>query len=200
MNVLFLGNSYTYYNDMPKLFEALCAERGLDVTVDSVTAPNYTLALFLDASDELGAIAADKLANGAYNFVVMQEYSHVPASAPDVFLADAATLAAKVRAAGAIPVFYETWARADGNEVLIRYGWTHEEEQALLRAAYEKAADENGAILVRAGERFSAAYRAGEDVFDPDGSHPSENGSRLVAKAFCDTLFCDGQIEAKQNK
>lgn len=34
---LFIGNSYTYYNDMPKLFETLCRENGKDVTAYSVT-------------------------------------------------------------------------------------------------------------------------------------------------------------------
>ncbi len=33
MKVLFIGNSYTYFNDMPKLFENLSRENGKDVQV-----------------------------------------------------------------------------------------------------------------------------------------------------------------------
>ena len=189
LKVLFIGNSYTYFNDMPSMFAAICEENGVAASVDSVSGGDYTLARFLDPSDQLGAIVAEKLTNGAYDLVVLQEYSHVPASAPDVFLHNAAALSDKIKSIDAKPVFYETWAHADGNEVLAQFGWTHEQERELLIAAYEKAAEQNGAILVRAGERFECAYRAGEGVFDPDGSHPSEYGSRLVAKTFYDTLF-----------
>ena len=187
--VLFIGNSYTYFNDLPALFAAVCAENGVAAEAECVAAGDYSFARFLDPADEYGKVVSDKLAAGGYDFVVLQEYSHVPASDPARFLDGAAKLAAKVKKSGAAPVFYEVWAHADHNHVLADFGWTHEEEQELLRAAYERAAAENGAILVRAGERFSKAYRAGEDVFDPDGSHPSESGSRLVADEFYRTLF-----------
>ena len=47
MKVLFIGNSYTYFYDMPKLFEAICRERGAECDVDSVTAGGYTLEQFV---------------------------------------------------------------------------------------------------------------------------------------------------------
>lgn len=37
MQVLFIGNSYTYNSNMPKLFEALAIENGRDVTAYAVT-------------------------------------------------------------------------------------------------------------------------------------------------------------------
>ena len=33
MKVLFLGNSHTFYNDMPQIFADICKERGKDVEV-----------------------------------------------------------------------------------------------------------------------------------------------------------------------
>ena len=189
VRVLFIGNSYTYFNDMPAIFASICAENGVEADIESVTWGDYTFARFLDPSDELGALVAEKLGGERYDYVVMQEYSHVPATDPGTFFRDAAALAAKVRANGATPVLYETWARADGDHILVENGWTHEEEQDLLRSAYEKAAADSGAILVYAGDRFSEAYRAGEGVFEDDGSHPTELGSRLVAKVFYETLF-----------
>ena len=37
MNILFIGNSYTYYNDMPQMLAELAKENGNDVSVDAVT-------------------------------------------------------------------------------------------------------------------------------------------------------------------
>ena len=37
LNILFIGNSYTYFSDLPTLFSSLCAANGQDVRVDSVT-------------------------------------------------------------------------------------------------------------------------------------------------------------------
>ena len=31
--VLFIGNSYTYYNDMPKIFESIARAQGADLEV-----------------------------------------------------------------------------------------------------------------------------------------------------------------------
>ena len=43
MNILFIGNSYTYYNDMPVLFDTLCKANGRDVKVFAVTCPDRKL-------------------------------------------------------------------------------------------------------------------------------------------------------------
>ena len=36
-SILFVGNSYTYYHDLPQLFCSLACENGHEVRVDSVT-------------------------------------------------------------------------------------------------------------------------------------------------------------------
>src|SRR5689334_13323400 len=42
--VLFIGNSLTYYNDLPGLVQQLSARESQPIEVDSVTLPNATLA------------------------------------------------------------------------------------------------------------------------------------------------------------
>ena len=37
MNILFIGNSYTYVHNVPELFEKLAKENEKNITVDSVT-------------------------------------------------------------------------------------------------------------------------------------------------------------------
>ena len=52
MNILFIGNSYTYYNDMPNILEALAKENGKDLSADAVTKGGRKLYANLDAEDE----------------------------------------------------------------------------------------------------------------------------------------------------
>ena len=50
MNVLFIGNSYTYYNDMPLLFERLANSNHKNVTVFSITQGGRQLESYTDTS------------------------------------------------------------------------------------------------------------------------------------------------------
>ena len=189
MRVLFIGNSYTYFNDLPALFKEICEKNGYEVETDSVTAGGYTLAHFVSQNNEYGIRAQELLKTVKYDYVVLQEQSVRPAEHPETFYKSVGELAALVRENGAKTVLYETWARADGSETLAALGWDRETMQEKLKKSYETAAEENGAILVYAGERFSDAYKAGEPVYDPDGSHPSPTGTKIVAEEFFRTLF-----------
>ena len=191
MNVLFIGNSYTFYNDMPKLFEGICREHGLDVTVESLTKGGYSLAHFLSEENPYGVKLRERIAGGKFDYIVLQEQSVLPAQHPETFLRNVGKMAELLKPTGAKLVLYETWGRRDGHPVLTDNNWTHEQMQELLKAAYAQAAEQIGAILVPAGERLSAAYRGadGDAVYHTDGTHPSPVGSRIVADCFYETLF-----------
>ena len=145
MKVLFIGNSYTYFYDMPKLFEAECRERGAECDVDSVTAGGYTLEQFLSDGNEFGRRAKELLHQKKYDYVVMQEQSVRPASDPELFLDSLRRLMVFVRENGAKPVLYETWGRADHSDELTRLGWDHDLMQTKLNESYAKGAAEHGA-------------------------------------------------------
>ena len=189
MRVLFIGNSYTYCNDMPALFAAVCAERGTSVEVDGVLKGGWSLEQYLSAEDEYGKQVREKLAQGGWNYVVLQEQSLRPSERPQLFLDALKGMVALVRAAGAKPVLYETWGRADWSPDLARNGWTHEEMQKRTRDAYEQGGRENDALVVYAGDRMHEAYRRGEAMYEEDGSHPSDAASRIIAEAFADALL-----------
>lgn len=188
IRVLFIGNSYTYCNDLPSIFQTMCVEKGITAFVDSVTAGGYTLAHFVSETNEYGIKARGLLKSKKYDYVVLQEQSVRPASNPETFYKSLRELLPLIAENGATPVLYETWGRADGSETLASNGWTHEEMQEKLREAYETAAEEYGTLLALAGERFHKAYRGGEEVFAQDGSHPSPLGSRICAQAIFETI------------
>lgn len=189
MKILFIGNSYTYYNDMPKLFEAEFKKNGVCADVESITAGGYRLLQFLSDDDEYGRLVKKTLDQTRFDYVVLQEQSVYPVTETETFFKCVSELTALIKANGAKPVLYETWGRADGSEALTRLGLSHDEMQIKLKEAYEAAAKKTDAIPVYAGEKFHEAYRSGKAVFDPDGSHPSLLGSQIVAKEFYSTLF-----------
>ena len=189
MKILFIGNSYTYFNDMPELFRQECEKNGISAEVDSVTAGGYRLSQFLSEEDEYAKKVRQLLDSKKYDHVVLQGQSVYPITETETFLKCVSEFDHMIKANGAKTVLYETWGRADGNDTLARLGLTHDEMQDKLRAVYKTAAEETGAVLVCAGDRFHEAYRAGIDVFDPDGSHPSLTGSQIIAKEFFRVLM-----------
>ena len=49
--VLFIGNSHTYYNDMPNIFKGIAKADGIDCEVSSITSAGYKLSQFADTTD-----------------------------------------------------------------------------------------------------------------------------------------------------
>lgn len=188
MKILFIGNSYTYFNDMPALFKAEYEKRGVTADVDSVTAGGYTLERFLSRDDEYGRRVKQLLESEKYDFVVLQEQSVRPVVETEEFLRCVSEFAARIKANGAKPVLYQTWGRAAHSQTLKTLDMTHDVMHEKIKAAYEKAAAGNNALLVFAGDAFDKAYKAGKPVFDPDGSHPSPLGSRIIAEEFSKAL------------
>lgn len=73
MRIFMLGNSLTYYNDMPKLL----ADR-TDAEVVAHTRGGARLAEHLDPELELGQKTLPALENETWDYVIMQEYSRGP--------------------------------------------------------------------------------------------------------------------------
>ena len=188
MRLLFIGNSYTACGDLPARVAQELARLGVPAQTAAITAGGYSLAHFASERNPFGRQAAAALARQPWDFVVLQEQSLRPAAHPQTFWRSAARLAQAAAAAGARVALYETWARADGHPALARHGWTHEDMQTRLTDAYAQAAALTGGVVIPAGQAMHTAYRAGKPVLAQDGSHPSLEGTALIARVFAQTL------------
>jgi hypothetical protein len=185
--VLFIGNSYTYVNDLPGHLRALGDAKGTRFVTDSVTAGAATLRMHLD-----NAAALTKILEGHYAYVILQGQSCEPLTGARAFASAARGLSDAVRASGAVPVFYETWARRVGDSV---YGspWSGKSPKAMqagLRTAYRAAAAEGAARLAPVGDALERAEERDSSLvyYDPDGSHPSPATTFLAAAVLYETL------------
>jgi len=185
LRVLFVGNSYTFTNDLPGEVVKLATSAAVNplIQVSSVTAGGATLKNHWDSS---GAVA--EIGKATWDVVVLQGQSVEPLYDPTSFATHAQLLAAKVKQAGAAPLFFETWARQAGNDVY-SYAWsggTPKAMQAGLRQAYAAAASAAGAQVAPVGDAWEATLAAYPQmpIFAADGSHPSVHGTYLSACVF----------------
>jgi hypothetical protein len=185
LRVLFIGNSYTYVNDLPGTFARLAASGG-HPTETSMIAPGGAFLADEAANPEVAAA----IAGTRWTAVVLQEQSQRPASpteAASLFAPAAARLVSQVTMAGARPLLLETWAHRDGWSEL---GQDYEAMQAAIDRAYAAVGAQTGAKVVLAGEAWRRAVRQDPSLalWQDDGSHPSPAGTYLAACVLYQTV------------
>lgn len=185
--VLFIGNSYTYFSNLPGMFARLASARGRAVDA-AMTAPGGWR---LKDHWEKGE-APKLLAGSHWDYVVLQEQSTLGVnlvvdgkarvSSDEVFRPAALQWASAIKQAGAVPVFYLTWARQ-----------ATPEDQDILTRAYESAAQASGARVAPVGLAWRLVRQQHPELplFAEDGSHPSPLGTYLAACTFYAALFDD---------
>ena len=183
-NILFIGNSYTYYGSMPtRYFEGIMKAAGYKVRVISVTKGGWTLLGSSRSSDELGRQVEAVLANTKFDFVVMQEQSTTPVDNIGSFYSGVKGLDKKIRDNGATPILYATWGRKSGSSTLTSMGLTNETMTWRLAAAYATIGKRLDIPVAHVGLAFRdiVVNQPRVELYDPDLSHPSEAGSYLAA-------------------
>lgn len=190
--ILFVGNSYTYYNDMPQqIFAPKAAAAGLSAEVTAVTKGGWTLSKFADPEDEEGKRLRAVVAGQHYDYVVLQEQSCRPVVNSEKFFEGVAGVKELLSKQADRFFLYATWGRKPGNEKLQELGLTNEEMTEQLAAAYEEAGKRFDMPVAHAGKAF-ADYRAKNpdvELYNPDGSHPSEKGSEIAAETILATIL-----------
>lgn len=185
MRILMLGNSFTYYHDMPKMLGAM-----LNVEVVSHTRGGAWLSEQLNPETEMGAKTLKALTEEKWDYVVLQEQSRAPAAAREIYLDSVRRICALVKQAGAKPVIYATWAYRDGTEKLATTQMSYAEMDAALYEGCWQAAQENGALIAKVGSAFTQ-FQSLANLYEDDDYHPSEAGSILAAYTIARTIEAD---------
>lgn len=191
MNILFIGNSYTFYNDMPKIFEQLAIRNGKDVTVHSVTKGSRKLCHYIDDQDPITITLDTLLSEQKFDICFIQENSVLPAIDFDEFIRGLDCVVNKLKGRAERLLLYVTWGRKSGSKKLIEHNWTTESMAGLISEAYHKAADLYGAGLSPVGSRFLYITQNHPEInlYNDDLTHPSYPGSCLAALTHYHTLF-----------
>lgn len=191
MNVLFIGNSYTYFNDLDKLFEGICRENGHHVNAFRVTKGGRKTISYLDSEDPITQQLEAILRERHYDVCFLQEQSLLPARDYETFKAGMTHVKRMVGSQADRFILYATWARKLGSPDLEENGWTPEQMKDQLYAAYRKLGQELDMTVSPVGLSFwhTVCHHPEIELHDPDRSHPSYLGSALAALTHYHTLF-----------
>ena len=186
VRVLFIGNSYTYVNDLPTVFRELARAAGQNVETNIVANGGETLAQHAASSDDRAV-----LGGSSWQYVVLQEQSEIPSveSLRQTGMYPATrSLVASARADGATPILLETWAHRDGWS---DYGLTFVSMQAAIDQGYATIAGELKVSIAPAGQvwQLVATHDPGITLWQSDGSHPTPAGTFLAACTLYARIF-----------
>jgi hypothetical protein len=193
--ILFIGNSFTSYNDMPALVEKMAQKADKDVRVTMIAKGGYTLRDQAEDNDVRALIDSRQ-----WDDVILQEQSQGFAFRQDQVETDSfqfgEALAKRIRARSPKVrlYWYQTWGYKNGDqdncpdlpELCTREGMERE-----IFANVEKIAQRTQAKVVPIGMIWRQYQQQNPQVelYDADEKHPSAEGSQLVAQAFYTALF-----------
>jgi hypothetical protein len=194
LRVLFVGNSFTFFNSMPRLVHELAAADGRRVYAVSYTGPGWRLGRFVH-DGRLARLLLDV----HWDAVVLQEHSEIPSFSPadrERMMDPAArTLDAEIRGAASRTVLFMTWGYRHGDRRVVRDD-TYGAMQARVAWNYDDLAQKLDAELAPVGTAWADALRRDPTLhlWAGDGRHPSRAGSYLAACVFLERLTGESPV------
>ena len=178
--ILFLGNSYTFFNRMPAMVKAMADTKGLRPDVHMHAAPAASL-----QSHWNDRRARSNMEGTAWDFVILQDQSATPVRAPERTMEFGEKWCSLVRAAKGTPILMLTWGKRGAS------GTPDPQEQKALLETYLKLARREKAALAPVSIAWENCLKRhpGIQLYQPDGRHPTEEGSYLTACVIYFTLF-----------
>jgi len=171
--ILFVGNSLTYYNDMPKILEFLGESYGVEIKTKSLAFPNYAL------EDHLidGKLQQEILKK--YDYVIVQQGPSSQNEGKQMLLRDGATINELCKAEKTELGFFMVWPAS-------RHYYTFDK----VIANHELAAKTTKSLLFPVGKLWKEYNELNqkESLYGSDGFHPSKAGSFFAALIIFDEL------------
>jgi hypothetical protein len=189
-NILFVGNSLTKRNDLPKVFASLAKAGKKKVRVDSSLLPSATF------QEHVAYGSLDKIQSKNWSVIVLQEQSNYLARG-SYFAESASWPFAEILRNAAGPkarvILYETMAYVDGfNENEDYDGMQNHviEQYERLRIHLKCETCHVGKTWQLAFHELQARNKSVPDLLYSDGEvHPSPTGTFLAACAFYAKIF-----------
>ena len=169
VKILFVGNSFTYFWNMPQLVSAMAETQGVSIQTYQSTVGGSNLEQHWKG--EKGTKTRELLEDKKWDYVVFGDHSLSTIEAPERFKEYGTKFAELVRSKGAEPIFYMTWAYKS-NPLM----------QGTITKGYIDLATELNAKVLPVGPVYMKARTLRPDLeFYFDDKHPSPDGTYLIA-------------------
>ena len=195
LRLLFIGNSYTYYNDLPAMVYEIAKTQKKKLSVKSITKGGERLRGHLKNEKVRKALTEEH-----WDFVILQEQSSDPARQSESVIANVYPAAREldslihVGSPEARTIFYMTWGHKYGTTHKIEnypIAYTYEGMQERIKTTYLEMTYRNNASCAPVGMAWQRVReeRPEYQLYNQDLSHPSPLGSYLAANVIYTTLF-----------
>ncbi|MFN8572101.1 MAG: hypothetical protein U0132_08595 [Gemmatimonadaceae bacterium] len=166
-NVLFIGNSLTYTNDLPQMVAMLARAAGVSLSARSLAAPDHALIDFL-----IDGSAQRMISGGTWKHIVLQQGPTTLPICRDTLVLAVRAINQLGASIGASSIVMMSWPDVSR---LPDYPKVHESAQMAAITANAKFAP--------AGDAWQLASQSDPtlEFYGPDGYHPSPLGTYLAA-------------------
>lgn len=176
LHVLFIGNSLTYGNDLPRMIAELAkAGKQPPLRHERETPGGCTFEKHWKDGKAVAKIGSRK-----WDFVVLQDQSAAALRMKDSMFAHGKKLDAEIKKQGAKTILYMTWAMQN-----------RPEDQAAISKAYLDLSAELKSQVAPVGNAWEAALKADKKLalHTGDKKHPTATGTYLAACVFYATIY-----------
>lgn len=175
MNILFVGNSLTYSNDLPKLVYEYAKTKNKEISTKMIAKPNYAIIDHLDYGNEV----ENEINSKRYDFVVIQQGPSSQSEGRELLFEAGKRFIELCEANDAELVFFMVWpSRA----------YYHTFDDVIKN--HIEASQAYKAILSPVGKKWKEHFDDTGDFsyYGADQFHPSLKGSSVAAKIIFDSL------------
>lgn len=174
-DLLFVGNSLTYSNNLPRLVTQKAKRKGIMITTTMLAKPNYAIVDHWTDKEVQRLIKTKK-----YDFVIVQQGPSSQTDGREMLLNSGKEYSNLCIANGAKLAYFMVWPSR------IYY---HTFDGVIKN--YTDAAIKNKAILCPVGKVWKQHFDKTNDFsyYSPDQFHPSLSGSKVAAKVIVESLF-----------
>lgn len=194
LRVLWIGNSFTYVNDLPAMVRDIASTQGMKLSMTKVTKGGECL-----RGHWGNPRLQELLKRGGWDYVIVQDQSTDPAQSTAAVARKVYPYAKKIdslavaHSPNAKVIFYMTWGAKYGSIYKTDYVIAdyYETMQERLKTSYLEMAHDNNAWCAPVGMAWQTVRREHPEyqLYGQDCSHPSLAGSYLAANVIFTTIM-----------
>lgn len=173
--ILFIGNSLTYTNNLPQLIKTYAKRKGLKINTKMVAFPNYAI------EDHWNDGQIQKLISSKnYDFVILQQGPSSQNDGREMLIEFGKKYSSLCKSNNAKLCYFMVWPSLT---------YYHSFDNVIKN--YTDAASVNNSILLPVGKVWKDYVDStnNTEYYGSDGFHPSIKGSQISAKVILEHLF-----------
>lgn len=193
LRVLWVGNSLTFFNDLPAIVQDIAATQGLKLSMTRVLKGGEQLSGHWN-NPRLKKLLKEQ----RWDYIVLQEQSQLPGLSTEVVAREVYPFAHKIDSMAHVyspdahTIYYMTFAHKYGNidETDYNLDDTYDLMQMRLATSYLEMAQQNGSWCAPVGWAWQEVRRQHPEyqLHLPDCLHPALAGSYLAANVIFTTI------------